>query len=109
MNLLHNSISMASVNTQGSVYPANQAYGNAYRYEEPIDPQIPRSYPDPYEHVPQAQGQQHITQRTGGHEGLAIEPLSASEPKQRLRKACDSCSIRKVKVKFIRSPGLTAC
>jgi hypothetical protein len=80
---------------QGSAYPPPPGqYAPAYKYDEPIDPQIPRGYPDQFDPVPQ-QIPQQTPQRPVGQERTLS---TSSEPKQRLRKACDSCSVRKVKV-----------
>jgi hypothetical protein len=94
---------MSSISPTGS-YPAPQPQdaaqqlqdgASAYKYEDPtayhitnypnqfeVALPIPRPEPEPA----QIQGETSRSQRTG------------SEPKVRLRKACDSCSVRKVKV-----------
>jgi hypothetical protein len=81
----------------GSVYPRidGQAYTASYKYDEPIDPQIPRGYPDHFDQIPQQPPQQTPQRPIGQGRSLS----TSSEPKQRLRKACDSCSVRKVKVR----------
>ncbi|RMZ76572.1 hypothetical protein DV737_g4782, partial [Chaetothyriales sp. CBS 132003] len=91
-------LGMASINQQGPHYERPQGYGPSYQYDEPIDPQIPRHYPDAFEpHAAPAPLPPPLPQ---GHPGTQARSRSAtrtSEPKQRLRKACDSCSVRKVK------------
>ena len=78
---------------QGSAYPPPPGqYAAPYRYDEPIDPQIPRGYPD---HIDQGQLPIQPRQRP---QGQSRTLSTSSEAKQRLRKACDSCSVRKVKV-----------
>jgi hypothetical protein len=83
---------------QGSAYPPPPGqYTTPYKYEHPIDPQIPQGgYADQFDPVPPPNAQQHTPQRPL-NQGRTLS--TSSEPKQRLRKACDSCSVRKVKVR----------
>ena len=81
---------MSSNSPSSTTFSPSQAFHSPYKYEDPTKHQIPRSYSDlspahePTEHTPHKQPHK-------------IE-LASSDPKVRLRKACDSCSVRKVKV-----------
>lgn len=85
---------MSSISPTAPYPPQSQDAASAYKYEDPTAYQIPSAYPNQFEvslPVPRSDG-----------DSLLIDPsksLSAgsSEPKIRLRKACDSCSVRKVK------------
>ena len=88
---------MSSINQQGPLYSAPQGYEPPYKYDEAIDPQIPRNYPESFESNPPPAPQQQPPAQ-GPHGGQGRSASGTSEPKQRLRKACDSCSVRKVKV-----------
>lgn len=77
-------------------YAASQPQdsGNAYKYEDPTAYQIQSAFPNQFElplsaprPEPEPAQQQQPKAKT-----------TSSEPKIRLRKACDSCSVRKVKV-----------
>ncbi|RMZ91136.1 hypothetical protein DV736_g1629, partial [Chaetothyriales sp. CBS 134916] len=84
---------MASINQQGPQYERPQGYGPSYQYDEPIDPQIPRHYPDPFEpHVAPAPPPHHLPQGHPGGQARSRSATRTSDLKQRLRKACDSCS-----------------
>ncbi|KIW89064.1 uncharacterized protein Z519_10549 [Cladophialophora bantiana CBS 173.52] len=87
---------MASLSQQGS-YSSSQPQdaSNAYKYEDPTAYQIPSGYPTNQFEVP-------LPVARAEPESQAREPpkpqsSASSEPKVRLRKACDSCSVRKVK------------
>jgi hypothetical protein len=90
---------MASL-SQSNSYSSAQAQqdaSNAYKYEDPTAYQIPSGYPANQFEVPlpvsrpESDNQPKDASKTQGQ--------GASEPKVRLRKACDSCSVRKVKVR----------
>jgi hypothetical protein len=91
---------MASINPPGPLYSPTHPYDSSYKYDEPIDPQIPRGYPDQFTHLPQSVPQhpgpppRRESQLSQGGQSRSGD----AGPKQRLRKACDSCSVRKVKV-----------
>ncbi|ETN42400.1 uncharacterized protein HMPREF1541_01554 [Cyphellophora europaea CBS 101466] len=90
---------MSSMNPPGSLYSPTHPYDSSYKYEEPLDPQIPRGYPEQFGHLPQSVPQhpgpppRRESQISQGGQSRSGDP----GPKQRLRKACDSCSVRKVK------------
>ncbi|EXJ59589.1 hypothetical protein A1O7_03735 [Cladophialophora yegresii CBS 114405] len=88
---------MASISPSSS-YPSvqpQQDTNSAYKYEDPTAYQIPSGYPANQFEVPlpvpraEAEPQPKEPSRAQG--------TPSSEPKVRLRKACDSCSVRKVK------------
>jgi hypothetical protein len=94
-----------------------QGYEPAYKYDNQFDQPIPRSYPDPlnaqYAPQPHHQEGQYTPepQHLDGAAQWSNQPgqvdngvLPQSDTKARLRKACDSCSVRKVKVSLISSP-----
>lgn len=99
-----------------SVYPLPPAdYSDAgYRYED-ASQSIPAAIPPPPANQPQQQQQlpvyaeQPNESLPGPESAAAAGPPSATkskgsgEVKPRLRKACDSCSVRKVKVRFVES------
>lgn len=101
---------MASQSPTQPNYPP-QGYEPAYKYENQFDQPIPRSYPDPLSAHYAAQSHQQEGQYTpepqhldgpaqwatqqGQIDSAVAQP---SDTKARLRKACDSCSVRKVKV-----------
>lgn len=88
------------------------AYEPAYKYENQFDQPIARSYPDPIHTQYATQAQQHEGQYTPEPQQLDGQAQWVNQPgppddsriaqqpdtKARLRKACDSCSARKVKV-----------
>ncbi|KAK5277448.1 hypothetical protein LTR40_010381, partial [Exophiala xenobiotica] len=89
---------MSSISPQGP-YASSQGQdtANAYKYEDPTAYQLQSAFPNQFEVAlpvsrpdaePVGQGQGQELQRSG---------TKSSEPKVRLRKACDSCSVRKVK------------
>lgn len=94
-----------------------QGYEPAYKYENQFDQPIPRSYPDPLsghyavqshqqegQYTPEPQhldGQAQWANQQGQMDSAVAPP---SDTKARLRKACDSCSVRKVKVSQVYSP-----
>jgi hypothetical protein len=100
----HPLVAMSS-HQQGPLYSPPHPYP-PYKYDEPIDPQIPRNYPESFEanagasHPLSQQPPQQVQVQVGGQ----ARNNSSSEPKQRLRKACDSCSVRKVKVSPVPPP-----
>ncbi|KIW11621.1 hypothetical protein PV08_10923 [Exophiala spinifera] len=85
---------MSSISPTGAYAPSQgQDASNAYKYEDPTAYQLQSAFPNQFEvalPVPRAE-----------HEQVGQEPprsaAKSSEPKVRLRKACDSCSVRKVK------------
>jgi len=82
---------MSSISPPTS-YSPSQPFGTSYIYEDPTHHQLqpPVGYPTSYDERPQ---QQALPARGGPK-----PQHTTSEPKVRLRKACDSCSVRKVKV-----------
>jgi hypothetical protein len=92
---------MSSINPPGPIYSPTHPFDSSYKYEEPIDPNIPRGYPDQYGHLPQAVPQHPgPPPRRESQLSQGGQSRTGDGPKQRLRKACDSCSVRKVKVRF---------
>jgi hypothetical protein len=93
---------MSSINPPGPLYSPTHPYdSSSYKYEEPIDPNIPRGYPDQYGHLPQAVPQHPgPPPRRESQLSQGGQSRTGDGPKQRLRKACDSCSVRKVKVRI---------
>ena len=87
---------MSSISPTGSYSSAQpQDSGNAYKYEDPTAYQIPSGYPSQFEvSLPVPRSDAESLQR----EPSKSQGTGSSEPKIRLRKACDSCSVRKVKV-----------
>ncbi|KIX06806.1 uncharacterized protein Z518_04782 [Rhinocladiella mackenziei CBS 650.93] len=86
---------MSSISPTGS-YASSQPQdaGNAYKYEDPTAYQIPSAYPHQFEvslPVPRSGPEAHPNDHSKS------QGSGSSEPKVRLRKACDSCSVRKVK------------
>ena len=95
-------VTMSTASQQSSYSPA-QPFGGPYNYDDPTQHQLQPtrhsqpSYPLPYEeNLSQQPSQQTIVQ--GPVDPAPQVEALTSEPKTRLRKACDSCSIRKVKV-----------
>lgn len=92
---------MSSISQSGQLFSPTHGYESSYKYDEPIDPQIPRGYPDQFGQIPHTVPQhpgppiRRESQLSQGGQTRAAD----SGPKQRLRKACDSCSVRKVKVR----------
>lgn len=95
-----------------SVYPippGEPPYETGYRYED-ASQQLPRAVPPP----PQAQYEEQAIDPTQQHTPLSQQqspvgqtPTRSKNPgevKPRLRKACDSCSVRKVKVNISNHP-----
>ena len=89
---------MASL-SQSNSYSSRpqQDAGNAYKYEDPTAYQIPSGYPANQFEVPLpiSRSESEITPK----ELSKTQGAGSSEAKVRLRKACDSCSVRKVKVR----------
>ena len=87
---------MSSISPTGSYSTAHpQDSGNAYKYEDPTAYQIQSGYPSQFEvSLPVPRSDLESLHR----EPSKSQGISSSEPKVRLRKACDSCSVRKVKV-----------
>lgn len=88
-----------------SVYPD---FESSYRYED-APPQIPREQPVA-QNVYQEQGQPATPVSAAPSAPPSTgKSKSTGEVKPRLRKACDSCSIRKVKVCFAESCLSKSC
>lgn len=91
---------MSSSSPTASVYPlppGETGYEPPYRYEDAQQPaQPPRPLPPPTQAYQEQQPEQPIGQDTPPQ---SKQPKSSGETKPRLRKACDSCSVRKVKVR----------
>ena len=89
---------MASI-SQSNSYPSSQPQqdaSSAYKYEDPTAYQIPSGYPTNQFEVPLPISRQDSDSQP--RESSKTQGQGSSEPKVRLRKACDSCSVRKVKV-----------
>jgi hypothetical protein len=92
---------MASISQSNSYQSAQpqQDPNSAYKYEDPTAYQIPSGYPANQFEVPlpvpraETESQPKDLSKAQG--------TPSSEPKVRLRKACDSCSVRKVKVREV--------
>ncbi|KAJ9611103.1 hypothetical protein H2200_004286 [Cladophialophora chaetospira] len=88
---------MASI-SQSNSYQSSQPQqdaSNAYKYEDPTAYQIPSGYPTNQFEVPLPISRQDSESQP--RETSKSQGQGSSEPKVRLRKACDSCSVRKVK------------
>ncbi|KAJ9638103.1 hypothetical protein H2204_004414 [Knufia peltigerae] len=85
---------MSSISPTGAYAPSQgQDPNNAYKYEDPTAYQLQTHFSNQFEVA--------LPVDRADHEQLGQEPPrsggKSSEPKVRLRKACDSCSVRKVK------------
>ena len=87
--------SISQTNSYSSSQPQQDA-SNAYKYEDPTAYQIPSGYPTNQFEVPLPISRQDSESQP--RELSKTQGPGSSEPKVRLRKACDSCSVRKVKV-----------
>jgi hypothetical protein len=94
--------SLGQSNSYSSSQP-QQDESNAYKYEDPTNYHVPQGYsanqfevPLPISRPESDSNQPKDSSKTQGP--------GSSEPKVRLRKACDSCSVRKVKVRGHSGP-----
>ena len=98
--------------SSGTSYPPLPSYGSQ-GYDDPAQHEISRSYQpaalysgndtDTSQSPPPSVQQGQLPQL--GQLPQRTQTSPTSEAKPRLRKACDSCSIRKVKVRHTRSRG----
>lgn len=85
--------SISPIASYSSTQPPDPS--GAYKYEDPTAYHIPTGYPNQFEvSLPISRSDSEAQQR----ELSKVSSAGSSEPKIRLRKACDSCSVRKVKV-----------
>ena len=88
--------SLSQSNSYSSSQPQQDA-SNAYKYEDPTAYQIPSGYPANQFEVPLPVSRPELEPQL--KDSSKAPGAGSSEPKIRLRKACDSCSVRKVKVR----------
>jgi hypothetical protein len=81
---------MSSNSPSSTTFSPSQAFHSPYKYEDPTEHQIPQSYSD--------LSPSHERTKHNPHRQPDKIELTPSDTKVRLRKACDSCSVRKVKV-----------
>jgi hypothetical protein len=85
--------SISPITSYSSTQPPDPS--GAYKYEDPTAYHIPTGYPNQFEvSLPLSRSDSEAQQR----DLSKVQSAGSSEPKIRLRKACDSCSVRKVKV-----------
>ncbi|EXJ85726.1 hypothetical protein A1O1_06094 [Capronia coronata CBS 617.96] len=86
---------MSSISPTGSYSPSQpHDPGSAYKYEDQSAYQIPSTYANQFEvSVPAPRSDAGPSQAKPTRQ----QSTGSSEPRVRLRKACDSCSVRKVK------------
>lgn len=90
---------MASISPPGSYSSAQpqqpQDPSIAYKYEDPTGYQMASGYGNQFDvPIPLQRSEEDVLPR----EPSRGQGTGSSEPKVRLRKACDACSVRKVKV-----------
>ena len=85
--------SISPITSYSSTQPPDPS--GAYKYEDPTAYQIPTGYPNQFEVSLPLSRSDSDAQR----DLSKVQSTGSSEPKIRLRKACDSCSVRKVKVR----------
>jgi hypothetical protein len=97
--------SLSQSNSYSTAQPQQDA-SSAYKYEDPTAYQIPSGYPANQFEVPLPIARPEP--EPSPKEPSKSQGQGSSEPKVRLRKACDSCSVRKVKVRSVLGPPQAA-